>query len=83
MQIDILLYYNNLIYALYGVIIFIFRNNILKLVKQSGENDKKIINAISVGYILIGLISSIVYIDGIYLLFIILGFPWILIEYYK
>lgn len=83
MQTDTLLYYNNLVYVLYGVIIFIFRTHILKLVKDKNENDKKIINILSAVYILIGLISSIVYIDGMYLLFIVLGFPWVLIEYYK
>ncbi len=83
MQVYTLLYYSNLSYALYSVIIFIFKNNILKLVKDPKKNDRKIINTLSVNYILIGLISSIVYIDGIYLLIIVLGFPWVLIKYYK
>ena len=83
MQVYTLLYYSNLSYVLYGVIIFIFKNNILKLVKDPKKNDRKIINTLSVSYILIGLISSIVYIDGIYLLIIVLGFPWVLIKYYK
>ncbi len=83
MQVYTLLYYSNLSYALYGVIIFIFKNNILKLVKDPKKNDIKIINTLSVSYILIGLISSIIYIDGIYLLIIVLGFPWVLIKYYK
>lgn len=78
-----MLYYSNLSYALYGIIIFILRNNILKRVKEPKENDRKVINTLSVSYILIGLISSIIYIDGIYLLIIVLGFPWVLIEYYK
>lgn len=83
MQTDTLLYYSNLSYALYGIIIFILRNNILKLVKEPKENDRKIINTLSIIYIVIGLITSIIYIDGIYLLIIVLGFPWVLIEYYK
>lgn len=83
MQVYTLLYYSNLSYVLYGVIIFIFKNNILKFVKDPKKNDRKIINTLSVNYILIGLISSIIYIDGIYLLIIVLGFPWVLIKYYK
>ncbi|RDY22934.1 hypothetical protein CHF27_010985 [Romboutsia maritimum] len=77
-----MLYYN-LLYALYGIIIFILRNPILKLVKKPKENDRKIINSLSAGYILIGLITSIIYIDGMYVLIVVLGFPWLLIEYYK
>lgn len=79
MWIDTLQYYSNLAYVLYGVLIFIFRNNILKLIKDSKETDRKIITILSISYILIGLISSIIYIDGIFLLFIVLAIAWILI----
>lgn len=82
-HIDNFKYYRNLSYILYGIIIFLLRNKILKFVKVPKENDRKIINALSVGYILIGLITIIIYVDIMYVSIIIFCFPWVLIEYYK